>query len=347
MVNIKEISISPSDTALRALQLIDDKGLKIALVVDGESRLLATLTDGDIRRGLLRDKSLTSPVSEFMNEKFFSLGIDDDHSQALTIMRSESVEHIPVLDRAGRVTRLIRLHDLIDTQLIPNPIVIMAGGKGTRLRPYTENCPKPMLEVAGRPILEIVLERCISMGFSNFYFSVNYLKHQIIDYFGDGSRWHVSIQYLEEETPMGTAGSLQLLPRNIRDPIIVLNGDVLTQLDLARLLSYHIENQSDATICVRQYEHNIPFGVVNVDGLELESLVEKPSINSLVNAGLYVINPDILTLLPASSSSDMPTLIIGAKESGRKVIVYHLTDYWIDIGRPETLKQAHQEWTFG
>jgi NDP-sugar pyrophosphorylase family protein len=201
-----------------------------------------------------------------------------------------------------------------------------------------------MLPVGDQPILEILLEQCITSGFRQFYFSVNYLKEQIIDHFDDGSRWGVSINYVVENEPLGTAGSLQLLPDVLTEPFLVLNGDVLTRLNPSQLLHFHSEHQAQATLCVREHELTVPFGVVQTNGTELSGFEEKPTYRHLVNAGVYVIDPKLLPLLPPHQSTDMPSLLQAAQQAGHRVAVCPIHEYWIDVGRPETLQQAHREW---
>lgn len=221
----------------------------------------------------------------------------------------------------------------------------MAGGLGKRLRPYTENCPKPMLPVGGKPMLEILLEQCIDSGFRKFYISVNYLKDQIIDYFGDGNAWGVSIDYLLENEPLGTAGSLQLIPDKLKEPLLVMNGDVLTRLNPSQLLRFHIEHQAAATLCVREYTTTIPFGVVQTNGVELAGFAEKPSYRELVNAGVYVIDPLLIPLLPPHQKTDMPTLLQNAQKAGHHVAVCPIHEYWIDVGNPDALNKAGIHWS--
>jgi dTDP-glucose pyrophosphorylase len=344
MSNLASILISPKATALEALSAIDRGASQIALVVDEQRRLLGTLTDGDIRRGLLHGASLEESVEQLMNRQFRFVRSSDDQSDVLEMMRRDLLRQIPVLDEQGRVVQLLLLQELISPPSLSNAVVIMAGGKGTRLRPQTEHCPKPMLPVGDQPMLEILLEQCIASGFRTFYFSVNYLKEQIIDYFDDGSRWGVLINYLVEDEPLGTAGSLQLLPDSLTQPFLVLNGDVLTRLNPIQLLHFHSEHQAQATLCVRGHELTVPFGVVQAKGVELAGFEEKPTYRHLVNAGVYVIDPQLLQLLQPNQSTDMPSLLEAAQLAGHRVVVCPIHEYWLDVGRPETLRQAHREW---
>ena len=344
MDDLQQIFIAGDAPAIEALRIINHGPAQIALVVDDHQRLLGTLTDGDIRRGLLRGASLNAPVEQLMNRQFRFVRSIDDQAMALDVMRREVLRQIPVLDEQGRVAQLLLLKELLSPPHLSNAVVIMAGGKGTRLRPHTENCPKPMLLVGDQPMLEILLEQCIESGFRTFYFSVNYLKEKIIEHFDDGSRWGVSIHYLVEDEPLGTAGSLQLLPDSLTEPFLVLNGDVLTRFDPGQLLHFHRENQAQATLCVREHELTVPFGVVQTNGVELAGFEEKPIYRNLVNAGIYLIDPQLLPLLRPHQSTDMPSLLQVAQEAGHRVAVCPIHEYWLDVGRPETLHQAHREW---
>ena len=267
MIDLNKIQIASTTPVLQAMSIIDQGAAQIALVVDDQQRLLGTLTDGDIRRGLLHGETLDAPVERLMNRQFRCVRRSDDQDLVLEMMRREALRQIPMLDIHGRVVKLLLLQDLLNPQQLTNPVVIMAGGKGTRLLPHTEHCPKPMLPVGDKPMLEILLEQCIASGFRDYYFSVNYLKEQIIDHFADGTRWGVSIKYLVENEPLGTAGSLQLLPDSLKEPFLVLNGDVLTRLDQSQLLHFHSEHQAHATLCVRAHEFTVPFGVVQTKGV--------------------------------------------------------------------------------
>lgn len=344
IVDHQALLVSPAIQVLEALRIIECGGAQIGLVVDDQQRLIGTLTDGDIRRGLLNGETMNSPVEQLMNRQFRFVRTIYDKEAVLEMMRREVLRQLPVLDAQGSVVKLLLLQDLLVSTQLLNSVVIMAGGKGTRLRPQTEHCPKPMLLIDGKPMLEIQLEQCIASGFSNFYLSVNYLKEQIIDHFQDGRRWGVSINYLVEDEPLGTAGSLQLLPDSVQDPFLVMNGDVLTRFDPSQLLRFHDEHPAAATLCVREHLVTIPFGVVKIKGVELAGLEEKPSYSHLVNAGVYIIDPKLLSLLPANQATDMPTLLHSAQQAGYRVTVCPIHEYWIDVGRPETLLQAHEEW---
>jgi len=345
--DLKKLLVSPKISLRDAMVAINNGNAQIALAVDIEGRLQGTITDGDIRRGLLNGETLDSPVHKLMNRGFRFVKNGEDQTTVLEMMRREELRQVPVLNAKGCVVKLFTIEELIQPVEINNAVVIMAGGKGTRLRPHTEHCPKPMLTVGGKPMLEILLKQCIASGFCQFYLSVNYLKEQVIDHFGDGKAWGVSIRYLVEDEPLGTAGSLQLLPDSLKEPFLVMNGDVLTQLNPSQLLRFHIEHEAAGTLCVREHTTTVPYGVVQTKGVELTGFDEKPSYRQLVNAGVYVIDPQLLPLLPPHQATDMPTLLQRAQQAGHRIAVCPIHEYWIDVGRPESLQQAHQEWPQG
>ncbi|SVD90467.1 uncharacterized protein METZ01_LOCUS443321, partial [marine metagenome] len=238
-VNIKTLFLSVDASLKEAIKTIELGAAQIALVVDENEVLLGTLTDGDIRRGLLKGYDLQSPVGLVMNKGFCSLSEDFTENRAMQLMNEKDFHQMPVIDSQGRVIRIYLMKELLKPEKFPNFVVIMAGGEGHRLRPLTENCPKPMLKISDKPILEIILEQCIEAGFQNYYFSINYLKEKIINHFQDGSKWGVNIQYLEEKQPLGTAGALSILPVKPKNPLLVLNADVLTRTDFNKLMLFH------------------------------------------------------------------------------------------------------------
>ncbi len=335
---------------IEAIAIINNSSSRayIALIIDESNKLVGTVTDGDIRRGLLSGKSLESNVKEFMNSNFTSIYYHElSDSKIREEFKKSGVNIIPILDKSGAVIDIaIQNKPLsIVNPTKNNPVVIMAGGKGSRLGSYTKDCPKPMLPIGGKPILHIILENCINYGLKDFYISVNYLKNQIIDYFGDGSEWGVSIQYLHELKPLGTAGSLQLLPESIQESILVINGDILTHLDFDNLFKFHYKNNAQITVCTRQERKDIPYGVINLKGIYIENIIEKPTYSFLVNAGIYLVKPSLLKeYIKENTFLDMPSLIIRVKEKYKNIFAFPIHEYWIDIGKPESLHKAHKEW---
>ena len=345
MDNVSEICLNYKESLLNALKNLERYNTQIVLVIDNKGKLLGTISDGDIRRNLIIGNSLETKVTEIMNKNFVSVNKNFSKQKILEIMRAKDINQIPIIDKDGKVVDIILLRELINiTKNHENPVLIMAGGIGSRLMPFTENCPKPMLRVGEKPILEIVLEQLIENGFKNFYISVNYLKEQIIDHFKDGKEWNVNIKYLKEKKRLGTAGSLSLLPKHLKEPLIVMNGDILTKFNINQLLNFHKKNHSFATICAREYEFKIPFGVIHSNGIELNEIIEKPTYKSYVNAGVYMFEPDVLKIIKSNESLDMPELIERIRNSNKKINVCPIHEYWIDIGRHETLDKAHQSW---
>lgn len=346
MLDFKKIIIREKCKVIDALNVIEKGGFQIALVLNKDDKLIGMLSDGDIRRGLLKGKNLDTEVTEIMNRDFLSINSFSNKRKLIDLMQSKGIRQLPVLDETGHVNDLLFLDSLLNLNKLSNSVVIMAGGKGKRLRPHTENCPKPMLQVSGKPMLEIVLENCISNGFKDFYISVNYQKEKIINYFQDGKNFGASIKYLIENEPLGTAGSLDLLPVKMKEPFLVINADVLTRFNLSNILRFHNENKGIATVGVRKYEVNIPLGVISAKGIELDSFHEKPTFSYMVNTGIYVMNPIALEYVPDKKFTDMPELLEKIKLKNKKVIVCPIHEYWLDVGRPETLEKAKSDGVF-
>lgn len=337
---LSKITISPDKTLRDALQLINSQALQVALVTDKSKRLLGIITDGDIRRGLLNNLSLDALVTEVMNTNPKTASPTTSKKKLLQLMQQYSVLSIP----------LVKDHILVGLETLKtaqqkthyeNPVLIMAGGFGTRLKPLTDKCPKPMLKVGNRPLLEIALFNFIQAGFTNFYISTHYMPEQIASHFGDGSRWNVNINYVHETTPLGTGGAVGLLPKDLSPlPTIVMNGDILTKVDFQHLLKFHEDNNADATMCVREYDYQIPYGVISGTGNRITEMVEKPVQRFFVNAGIYVINQDIIKSVPANTHIDMPTLLEQKIADGGQVLMFPIHEYWLDIGRMDDFKQA-------
>jgi len=334
-----------SETSVReAIAVIDRGSIQVALVVDGAGMLLGTVTDGDIRRGLLKGKNLEDRIDEVMHRNFRFLRSGGTREDALKLMQTESLHQIPVIDAEGKLLDLFLLEEILQPRVLPNWVVLMAGGEGKRLHPVTETLPKPMVHVGDRPLLQIILERCVEAGFAKVFISVNYRRHQILEHFEDGAKWGIDLKYLEESEPLGTAGALALLPEKPADPVVVINGDVLTRVDLPALLRFHEENQAALTMCVRAHDTQIPFGVVQTDGIRFVGLEEKPVLTHYVNSGIYVIDPSILEELSLVGAIDMTELIERAVECGHSVAVFPIHEYWLDVGSPASLAQAQGEW---
>ena len=331
----------------KVISTIENGGLRIALVLNNHEKLVGTVCDGDIRRGLLKGLNLDSPISSIIQRNCITADINSSKKFISKMMKDNAISQIPIISENKKIIGLEISDDLLPKSsefLIPNTALIMAGGRGSRLKPITNNCPKPLLPINGKPILEIILEQCINCGIRNIFISVNYLAEKIINYFGNGSKWDVKIEYLKEKKPLGTAGALNLLPNDIKNEIIIINGDVLTKTNFQDVLKYHSSNKADITVCAREHVISSPYGVIEVDGIYFKSMIEKPSLRQLVNAGIYVVNPSILKLIKQDKFIDMPELISLVKKNNNDVVVYPVHEYWIDIGKPETLDKAIYEW---
>lgn len=321
---------------------LNETCLQIALVVSPKGILLGTITDGDIRRGLLRGLGVNSSVEEVVYRDPIVVPPEWGRDMALQLMQVNKIFQLPIIDEKRRVVGLHLRDELVGPIQRSNLMVIMAGGQGARLRPYTENCPKPLLPVGGKPILEHIIERAKAEGFQNFLLAIQYLGHMIEEYFGDGSRWQVNIEYLREETPLGTAGAIGLLSPRPEAPFIVSNGDILTDIRYSELLDFHCANNAAATMAVRQHEWQHPFGVVHAQGVDITGFEEKPVVSSHINAGVYVLNPDSLDFLSPGEHSDMPTLFVRLKESDFRTIIYPMHEPWLDIGHKSDLNWANK-----
>lgn len=334
--------ISESSTIKQALEVINSEALRVAIVVDKNNKLLGMITDGDIRRGLLKELTLTDPAVNVMNSNVTTALKGESKENLIVLMEKKQILSVPLLDLEQRVVGLETIHSALKKDNYQNPIFIMAGGFGTRLRPLTDNCPKPMLKVGNEPILEIMIKRFIKAGFNNFYISTHYMPEQIHQYFGDGSDLGISISYVHEDTPLGTGGALGLLPDDLPKnlPLIMINGDVLTKVDFQRLLNFHIKNDADATMCVREYDYQIPYGVINGKGNQIISMVEKPIQRFFINTGIYVVSPQIIQSVEKNKKIDMPTLLEQYMEERQKVLMFPIHEYWLDIGRMDDFNRA-------
>jgi dTDP-glucose pyrophosphorylase len=336
-------SMLPAESTIyQAIDCLDRVGLKIVLVTSPEGVLLGTISDGDVRRGLLKGLSLDSPITEVMWRSPLVVPIGLSLELVHQLMVANKVHQIPVVDDEHRMQGLHLWNELVTPQVRPNLMVIMAGGKGTRLRPQTENCPKPLLEVAGKPILEHIIERAKLEGFYRFLVAVHYLGHMIEDYFGDGRKLGVDIQYLREESPLGTAGALSLMQTPPEEPFVVTNGDVLTDIRYGELVDFHSRNHAKATMAVRAHEWQHPFGVVQLRGLEVIGFEEKPIVKTHINAGVYVLEPSVLGLLSPKEVCDMPTLFERLQGEAMRTVAYPMHEPWMDIGRIDDLNNANQ-----
>jgi len=344
MYNWKNILLAQTDTMQSAINVLDREALRIVLVVDGNERLVGTITDGDIRRALIQHMSMDTVVTEFMCRESTVASVEDDRESILSKMKILDLLQIPILDKNRKVVGLETLQNLLERTRYNNPVFLMAGGFGKRLQPLTDNTPKPLLKVGTMPILETILNQFISAGFHNFYISIHYKAEMVRDHFGDGSDWDVNIQYIHEDSPLGTAGGLGLLPNDLpKLPILMMNGDLLTKIDFEELLDFHVEEGGDATMCVREYDFQVPYGVIKAKEHRIISIEEKPIQKVFVNAGVYVLSPSIIETVDGTCYLDMPQLLEGKIEQGGQVNMFPVHEYWLDIGQMDQFDQAQAD----
>lgn len=344
MDNWKESLISPDTPIFEAVRIVDNSGLQIALIVDEKKRLLGTITDGDVRRAILNHIPLDTEVDKIMYTSPTTAGARDKNDDILSLMRRKEIRQIPIVDASKRVVGLRSLIEILQPQKRENAVVLMAGGLGKRLLPLTEKCPKPLLKVGDKPILETILEGFIDSGFINFYISVNYKADMIEKHFGDGAGWGVNINYLKEDKPLGTAGALGLLPKINDKPIIVMNGDILTKINMEQLLEFHCNTKVQATMAVREYEFQVPYGVVYVEDNYLAGLDEKPIHRFFVNAGIYVIEQDIIEMIPQGEFINMTDFFEQLMKKGLKITTFPIHEYWLDIGQAKDFEKANGDY---
>jgi dTDP-glucose pyrophosphorylase len=325
-----------------AIANLNEVAVKIVMVVNESGMLLGTVSDGDIRRGLIKGLNLESPITSIIHSNALVVPPELERDLVLQLMRANKIHQVPMVDKEHRV---IGLHLWDEIALLPrrsNLMVIMAGGIGSRMRPHTENCPKPLLSLAGKPMLEHIVERAKLEGFDHFVLSIGYLGHMIEAYFGDGSSLDVNIEYLREELPLGTAGALSLLNPLPNIPFVVTNGDVITDIRYGELIDFHTRYGAAATMAVRVHEWQHPFGVVQTQGVKIIGFEEKPIVRRHINAGIYVLNPGALDVLTLGDMCDMPTLFERLQAKNQYTVAYPMHEPWLDVGRPEDFAAANK-----
>ncbi len=344
MKNWEICKIQYNKSILEAVKIIDTGGAKIALVVDEDDKLLGTITDYDVRQAILKWHDLNQSVKSIMNSTPKLAHHFCSDQEILAEMKSQNIRQIPIINDNGVLVGLKLLSDFsVGAIRRSNPVVIMAGGLGSRLRPLTDHCPKPLLKIGNKPILEIILESFIEADFYKFYISVNYKAEMIKQYFGNGFKYGVEINYLEENQHLGTAGALSLLPSQIKESVIVMNGDLLTKVSFHQLLDFHTNNKSLATMCVREYTYQIPYGVINFDNWKITELKEKPVYAAFVNAGIYVLEPEVITAIKKEQYFDMTDLFSEVMSKNGNALIFPIREYWLDVGRIEEFEKAQCE----
>jgi len=337
-------AVLPTNSTIgQAIRNLDQNAIKIVLVANETGVLEGTLSDGDIRRGLLKGLDLNSAIDSIIHHDALVVTPELGRESVKQLMVANKIHQIPVVDEHHHVVGLHLWDEMTSSPTRPNMMVIMAGGIGARLRPRTETCPKPLLTVAGKPMLEHIIDRAKLEGFNHFVLSIHYLGHMIEEHFGNGDRFGVHIDYLREDSPLGTAGGLCLLKPLPGAPFIVTNGDVITDIHYGELLDFHIRHNAAATMAVRLHEWQHPFGVVETQGIEIVGFEEKPIALSHINTGIYALDPAALSVLIADVHCDMPTLFERLQAKAQRTVAYPMHEPWLDVGRLDDLKQANTE----
>lgn len=331
---VEKIMVGHKDRLEDAVRLMDRERLGICLVVDEARHLVGTITDGDVRHAMLKGHGMLTPLDALLAGKGdpISVSLGTPATEIRELMLSRGVRHIPVLDADRTVVGLATIEDLLPpVQAVE--AVVMAGGRGVRLAPLTETTPKPMLPVAGRPMLEHIIEHLKNSGVSDINVSTHYLQESIHKHFGDGNCYGVNINYITDDQPLGTAGPLGRLNYTGTGPVLVINGDIITRTDIAAFCAFHREHKADFTVGVRQHEVKVPFGVLECDDFRIKKIVEKPTYNMLISAGIYLVEPEVLKMVAPGRHMDMPDLIDLAINNGRNVAAFPIREYWVDVGR--------------
>jgi dTDP-glucose pyrophosphorylase/CBS domain-containing protein len=349
IASVNELFIPLSASIRTALQCIDKGGMAIALIVDEHHRLVGTVSDGDVRRAMLDSLNLDTSVTVLLERKKggqysnpITARVGTARDDLLLLMRKYVLREIPLLDDQDRVVDLVGLDDLVPAESLPLQAVIMAGGFGSRLRPLTEDMPKPMLPVGGRPLMEVLLEQLRDSGIRNVSVTTHFQPEKISEYFGDGKKFGVDLNYVNEEHPLGTGGALGLIPKP-SEPLLVVNGDVLTQVNFRAMYLFHQEYKADLTLAVRQYDFEVPYGVIECEGVRVKGIQEKPSFNFFVNAGIYLLQPEVFQYIPLGKRFNMTDLIQWLMDAGRTIVSFPVREYWMDIGQHADYAKAQQD----
>jgi dTDP-glucose pyrophosphorylase len=344
MKSVNNIVVSPDASIKEVLKIIDQGALRIALVTDVSNKLLGTLTDGDIRRALLKGKTINDPIDSLYNRNPVTANLNDPKDMLIRKACQNRIYQIPVIDDTGILIGIEDINEYLVKKPYDNIVILMVGGQGTRLQPLTDKTPKPLLKIGDKSVLETIIHNFSSSGFNRFIFSVNYKSQMIRDYFKDGKPFGVEITYMQEEKKMGTVGSLSLLKNRPEEPFFVMNGDILTNINLEHLLDYHLLNKAHATVSVREINFEIPYGVIHHDDKKILHIKEKPTQKMFINAGIYLLNPECLDHLPPDRYVDMPDFLNFLIESGMNVISFPIREYWLDIGKMDDLNRAQSDY---
>ena len=345
MKNLDNITVSRNATILETLEVIDRGIMGISLVVDDNHHLIGTITDGDIRRALIKKASLDDSIESIMSIHPVSALEGTNKHTLISIMSSKGISQIPIIDKKGKLIDVKKLSELVSPEKKKNKLIIMAGGLGTRLRPFTNTTPKPLLPIGNKPILESIIEHAKTYGIAEIIISLNYLSDSIKSYIGDGSSTGISITYVDEKESLGTAGALSLIEEKIDDDLFVINGDILTRVNFDEMLKSHTCNKNILTVGTRPYKTQIPYGIIKADNEVIKAIEEKPIIEYTINAGIYILSPEVISLIPQNQLFHMTHLMEKLFELKQKVGSFHIKDYWLDIGKINDYYRANIEFS--
>jgi len=344
MKSLENIKISPTASIEKALNILNSGAVKITLVVNNNNELLGTLSDGDIRRALLNKKTLKDNIENVYFRKPITANLSASNDELINLCSIYKVNQIPIISNDNQLIDLFVLDGNFSPKRYDNTVVLMVGGLGRRLMPLTNNTPKPMLKVGNKPILETIIKGFRDSGFFNIVMCIGYKSDVIKEYFQDGSEFGVKIDYIVENKRMGTAGALTLLKKKLSKPFFVMNGDLLTNINFSSMLEFHESNLAQATMCVREYDVEVPYGVVNTSNENITSIEEKPIHSFFVNAGIYFLEPKCIQLIPINEFYDMPSLFETLIKNNEKVVSFPLNEYWIDVGRINDYQKANNDY---
>lgn len=343
MLNFKKTILNSKSTISEAIKSLNESGLNIILVLDEKNKYIGTVTDGDIRRSLVNNFNLKKKISQITNKNSKFLIGRNSRETIINFMLKHKIQRLPILSHKRFPIKLIQIEDFIKNIKNDYPFVIMAGGKGKRMMPLTKKIPKPMLKINNKPIIEFIIEKAKKEGFKNFYISVNYLRDKIINHLNDGKKLNINIKYLKERSALGTVGSLSMLPKSISEPILLTNGDIITDLNYKNLINFHIKNKADLTVSMGLQQYENPFGIINSKGTKLISLIEKPITYNYVNAGIYVLNSNLVNYISKTKKMDIPEFLKTLSKKKKKICVYPILEKWIDIGDKNKLKLINEK----
>lgn len=341
---MEEFIALPSCTVRVAMGRIEKNKKGLLFVIDPEEKLIGSVSDGDIRRGILNGAQLDQPIHGLMNTHPFAVSTHEQATVDLKFFEEKGFKLIPVCDMQGKVLHLLSPDPEKSLPPVENPVVLMVGGRGIRLEPLTQNIPKPLLKVGNKPILQTILERLHLFGFRNIFLCTNYLSDHIEEFCGDGSAFGLNIRYFKEEIKLGTIGAVKYLEDELNLPFLVMNGDLLTSLNYKTVLDFHMEQQAELTIGSASYKTKVPYGVIQTEGHQVTSILEKPTYSFRISGGIYALSPNVLKLIPKGTFYDITDLMENLLRENHPVVAFPIEEYWLDIGQHQDYEKANLDY---